>query len=72
VNGFILEYSRIDASAPGGQRRACYIAVAETQERAFAAAGGHWGIRQVVIDSGPAVLERARRLGIRDNEAKQL
>ena len=72
MDGFILEYSRIDTKAVGGQRRACYIAVAETQERAFAAAGGHWGIRQAVLDSGPAVLERARRLGVRDNEAKQL
>jgi hypothetical protein len=72
MDGFVLEYSRIDPSAPGGQRRERYIAVAETADRAFAAAGGHWGVRQVVIESGPAVLRRAREMGIPDNQARTL
>ena len=72
MDGFVLEYSRIAPEALGGQRRERYIAVAETTAKAFAAAGGHWGIRQVVLESGAAVLQRARQMGVADNQARTL
>ena len=52
MEGYVLEYSRIDGNAPGGELRTRYIAIAESRERAFAAAGGHWAIRNAVLDWG--------------------
>jgi hypothetical protein len=72
MEGYILEYSQVDVNAPGGERHERYIAIAETRERAFAAAGGHWGIRHAVLDWGPLVLQQARSMGVGDNEAKPL
>jgi hypothetical protein len=72
MEGYILEYSRPDTSAPGGELNTRYIVVAETKERAFEAAGGHWGTRQAVIDWGVHILKQARGMGVGDNEAKPL
>lgn len=72
MEGYILLYTRADMKAPGGELHTQYIAVAETKEAAFNAAGGDRGIKQIVFDWGPHVLKRARDMGVGDNEAKPL
>ena len=71
MDGFILEYTREDATSPGGKRRTRYIVVAESRGAAFALVG-EWGADRNVVEQGPGVLERARKLGLADNEHKAL
>ena len=71
MDGFILEYARPDANSPKGQLRTRYIVIAESRGAAFALVG-EWGASREVVEQGPAVLERARKLGLADNECKPL
>jgi hypothetical protein len=71
MDGFILEYTRPDVNAPKGQLRTRYIVIAESRGSAFALVG-EWGASRDVIEQGPAVLERARKIGLGDNEFKAL
>jgi hypothetical protein len=71
MNGFILEYSRADANSPGGLLKARFIVVAASAQAAFDLVGD-WGKSRTVIESGPKVLEQARKLGLADNEARTL
>jgi len=71
MDGFILEYSRPDANSRKGQLRTRYIVIEESRGAAFALVG-EWGATRDVIEQGPAVLERARKLGLADNEYKAL
>jgi hypothetical protein len=71
MEGFILEYTRPDVNSRGGQLRKRYIVIVESRGSAFALVR-EWGASRNVVEQGPAVLERARKMGLAENEYREL
>jgi hypothetical protein len=74
MTGFILKTPtrRPDVNAAGGYRDFHLIAVAQSADAAKHIAQGLGFPGCTVIESGPAVLKRARELGVNDNDARAL
>ncbi len=69
MNGFIIEVTREDETACGGQVAERWIGITATARAMILKLPGE---RPSVVDRGPVVLARARRLGLRDGEVRPL
>jgi hypothetical protein len=69
MNGFIIEMTREDETARGGQVAERWIGISATARAMILKLPGE---RPSVVDRGPVVLARARRLGLRDGEVRPL
>ncbi len=69
MNGFIIEMTREDETARGGQVAERWIGITATARAMILKLPGG---RPSVVDRGPVVLARARRLGLSDGEVRQL
>jgi hypothetical protein len=70
MNGFLLEgEARSNVNASGGRSRLQFIAIAHSPEDAIGIVGklGFPGAK--IIDSGPAILERANQINVGENLA---
>lgn len=69
MDGFAFGFTSADMSAPGGRRKRRLLIVAESMEQAESLNRGA-GIGAVFEERGPAVLERARAIGVKDNDGQ--
>lgn len=69
MNGFIIETTCANEKARGGQEAFRWIGIRESARDMISALPGH---SPSVVDRGPAVLEHARDLGLKDSEFQRL
>lgn len=69
MNGFIIEMTREDGAARGSQVAERWIGISATARAMILKLPGE---RPSVVDRGAGVLARARRLGLRDGEVRQI
>jgi hypothetical protein len=71
-NGFLLEHLRQDVNSAGGVRRSRFLAITKSRQEAINGVAEIMGSADNVsiVDSGPAVLMRAKALGMADGDVK--
>ena len=69
MNGFIIEITRDDETAQSGRVAELWIGITATARAMILMLPGE---RPSVVDRGARVLARARHLGLRDGEVRQL
>jgi len=72
-DGFLLKGgSRPNLNARGGRTTLEFLAIAESPEYAIWLVGKLGFLDAKIIDRGPAVLVRAKQLGVKENDARVL
>jgi len=69
MNGYIMEIGRSSGAARGGAEVLLWIGITASAMAMLATINGH---RARIVDQGPDALHRARAMGLKEGEVRQL